>query len=155
MVNSLEDITIKRLKKHFYIHVSVVILLFLLIFFNVIPFPDYSESIGLTTQTYTIMLTLVALPASLKLYSVNIKKKQTDDKEKTVHFFREIYFQRLYMVAFAVSINMLLFGFTRVQNYAWLALISLIIYAFCMPQEADLHSLFSESTETDDKDETE
>ena len=117
MGNSLEKRTINSLKNHFYIHVSVVIVLFLLIVFNVIPLPDYSQSIGLTVQTYSIMLTLIALPGALKLYSVNVKKKQTEDKDKTVKYYRKIFFQRLYIVSFALLLNMILFGFTRVQNY--------------------------------------
>lgn len=155
MGNNLEKRTIKSLKNHFYIHVSVVIVLFLLIVFNVIPLPDYSQSIGLTVQTYSIMLTLVALPGALKLYSVNVKKKQTDDIDKTTKYFRKIFFQRLYIVAFALLLNMILFGFTRVQNYAWLALISLMIYAFCMPREDDLYNLFTKTTESEETNKTE
>ncbi len=155
MGDSLDDRTIKSLKNHFYIHVSVMIVLFLLIYFKIIPLPDYSANIGLAAQTYTIMFTLVALPGSLKLYSVNIKKKQTDSIEKATKYFRKIFFRCLYIVAFTVIINMLLFGFTRVQNYAWLALISLMTYAFCMPRENDLHSLFPKSTKPDDEDKTE
>lgn len=155
MGGSLEDRTIKRLKNHFYIHVSVIIVLFLLIYFKIIPLPDYSASIGLTVQTYTIMFTLVALPGSLKLYSVNIKKKQTNSIEKTTKYFRKIFFQCLYIVAFTVIINMLLFGFTRVQNYGWLALISFMTYAFCMPREDDLYNLLPKATESEETDKTE
>ncbi len=155
MGNSQEYRTMISLKKHFYIHVSVMILLFLLIFFDIIQLPDFSSSIGLTVQTYTIMLTLIALPGALKLYSVNVKKKQTEDKDKTVKYFRKVFFQRLYIVAFSAVLNMLLFGFTRVQNYAWLALISFLVYAFCMPREDDLHNLYPKSIESSDEDKTE
>lgn len=138
--NSDEN-TIKRLKIHYFVHVSVAILLFVLVYFRVFAFAELSSSISLYVQQYAIILTLIALPAALKIYSNKIKKIQKTDRNIAIQSFRRIYFTRLYLVGFAVFINVLLYGMTRIQNFAWLAVISMAVYAFCLPSCDDLFQL--------------
>lgn len=138
--NSDEN-TIKRLKIHYFVHVSVAILLFVLVYFRVFAFAELSSSISLYVQQYAIILTLIALPAALKIYSNKIKKIQKTDRNIAIQSFRRIYFTRLYLVGFAVFINVLLYGMTRIQNFAWLAVISMAVYAFCLPSRDDLFQL--------------
>lgn len=138
--NSDEN-TIKRLKIHYFVHVSVAILLFVLVYFRVFAFAELSSNISLYVQQYAIILTLIALPAALKIYSNKIKKIQKTDRNIAIQSFRRIYFTRLYLVGFAVFINVLLYGMTRIQNFAWLAVISMAVYAFCLPSRDDLFQL--------------
>lgn len=138
---NLDENTIKRLKIHYFVHVSVAILLFVLVYFRVFAFAELSSNISLYVQQYAIILTLIALPAALKIYSNKIKKIQKTDRNIAIQSFRRIYFTRLYLVGFAVFINVLLYGMTRIQNFAWLAVISMAVYAFCLPSRDDLFQL--------------
>ncbi len=146
-MRSIEEKTIHQLKAHFYIYVAMVAVFFLLALFDVFPFTQNPQLNNLAVQQYAIILTLIAIPAALKLFAVKFKKIDKTDKIFAIQEYKKIYFLRLYIIGFATLANIVLFALTRNNNFMWLAVISLVIYAFCKPSADEIYSL----AETDTK----
>lgn len=141
MEKRVEEKTIKRLKIHFYAHVAVVLVFFLLVFFKAFSFLENPESVSVALELYAIIFTLIAIPSALKLFAHKIKKIQKGNQNSVIKAYKNIYFLRLYIIGFTTFINTVLFAVSRNNNFMWMAVISFVIYAFCNPSYNELFSL--------------
>lgn len=137
--------TIKELNAHYVISIIVMAILFVLAFINPGNLIARNESIGLTAEMYAIGMTLIAIPAALKLYAGKVKKIPKDVSEsRAIKLYKSAYFLRLYIINAVLLINIVLFGISGNKNFMWLAVISFIVYMFCKPSRQDLESITQE-----------
>lgn len=57
------------LSRHYYGSIISLMLVFLLVLFRVIPLFGESELISITLERYSLMISLIAIPLSLRLFA--------------------------------------------------------------------------------------
>lgn len=142
MKEATADRVILHLKKHYYGNVILLALLFLLVLFRVIPFPENILSVGTTLERYAIMITLIAIPAALKLFADRLKKTpRTSEVAETAKKYKKLSYMRLYTLSTVTMMNIVLLGFSRNTNFMWFTVVLFIIFLFCMPSSVELTRL--------------
>lgn len=147
MGKTIEDKTIHSLQIQHDIHVTVTIALFLLTLLRVIDLSSLGVTITPITERYVLMITLIAIPVALKLFSDNLNKRpKKSTPESAVKAYKAAYNTRLYIITAVTLANIFLFAVSRNSNFMWLSIVLFIVYFFCRPSHIELMSL----TETKD-----
>ena len=158
---------IKQLKTLYYTAIVVLTLYFILIFFRIIELGDGNLTLSDWFQTWTITLTIAAIPLALWIFSEKLKKTMRSSKEisaedvqaKTAfvigiqNTYRVFFLIRLVLLSVAALLNITLFGLTRnverlegvdtiwfgISNFFWFSVIVMfVLLVFCKPSEAEL-----------------
>jgi uncharacterized membrane protein len=131
---------INLLKRHYWISIAVMALLFLLALVRA----TLADPLVQTTVT----VEMLAIPGALKLFAEKIRKvSQGSSRETIVKRYRNAWLLRIYVVNLVAAGNILLYGLSQGRNFMWLALVSFIVYMFCQPSLQELESVVREKKE--------
>ncbi len=143
MKGTADACIILYLSRHLYGNMIFLLLLFLLVLFRGIPFPENILPVGVTMERYAIMITIIAIPVALKLFADRLKKISCPRKAiEAGKKYKKIYFMRLYTLSAVTLMNITLFGFSRNSNFMWFTIVLFIIFLFCRPSLAELTNLW-------------
>jgi len=138
---------INLLKRHYWISIAVMALLFLLALVRA-TLADPLVQTTVTVEMYAIAITLLAIPGALKLFAEKIRKvSQGSSRETIVKRYRNAWLLRIYVVNLVAAGNILLYGLSQGRNFMWLALVSFIVYMFCQPSLQELESVVRKEEE--------
>lgn len=140
-VNTMEK-TIRLLKGHYYGNIILLATIFLLTIFSLIPFFTNGEVISVTTERYAIMISIIAIPASLKFFAHQLKKipRPTETKTATEKY-KNASFLRLYTISAVTLMHIILFTISRNMNFFWFTVVLFIVFLFCKPSYEELENL--------------
>lgn len=130
------------LKRHYYLNIILLIIIFLLFIFRVIPLFMDEQAISVTAERYAIMITIIAIPVSLKFFAQRLKKIPRPLENVTAsQKYKNASFLRLYTISAVTLIHILLFGISRNMNFFWFTVVLFIVFLFCKPSYQELESL--------------
>jgi hypothetical protein len=139
------ETAIRHLYRHYFVSISLLGLLLLLLLFHLLPFWQDSQPVSITLERYLIMLTLIAIPSTLKWFATRLKKSPRPLMwEDASRRYRQLYFIRLYILTAVTLTHILLFGISRNLNFFWFSLVLFIIFLFCRPSIPEIESLLVE-----------
>ena len=127
---------VQNLKRLFYIVFTIQAAFFISFAFKWIKiFPD-SVNISVVVERYALLITLVSIPAALKLFSVIMKKNNyPNEEDKTTSLYIKAYLARFSILFLVASLNIILYGISLNQNYMLCTLITFTAYVFTYPAE--------------------
>jgi hypothetical protein len=136
------DRIIKELKREYWISIIVLAIYFLLILFDLIPYPFKGKEIGVTLERYAIVITIIAIPAALKLFAEMLKKvPPASSVDFVVKKYKSASNTRLYIIYAVTLMNILLYAISKNTNFFWFTIVLFIIYIFCKPSYPELANL--------------
>lgn len=136
------DHTIRLLKRHYYGNIIFLAGLFLGVLLRILPFPEAAVPVSITVERYALMITLIAIPAALKLFADRLKKiPGPSETEAALHSYKKISYRRLYTISGVTLMNILLFTFSRNPNFLWFTLVLFMIFLFCSPSHTEVMRL--------------
>lgn len=133
-----EEKNIKKLWTIFYGTLIAIAVLFFLILFRVIDFST-SQALPIAVSQYTIIVTLIGIPAALKIYA-NMVKGNTSDTN-LLSLYNKAFGIRLAIIELLMLANTILFGLSRDKNYMWAVVVLGVILIFCKPSLTELQNL--------------
>lgn len=133
-----EEKNIKKLWTIFYGTLIAIAVLFLLILFRVIDFST-SQALPIAVSQYTIIATLIGIPAALKIYA-NMVKGNTGGTN-LLSLYNKAFGIRLAIIELLMLANTILFGLSRDKNYMWAVVVLGVILIFCKPSLTELQNL--------------
>ncbi|MDD2299326.1 MAG: hypothetical protein PHU69_06750 [Fermentimonas sp.] len=143
------DSTISSLKLQYWLSIAVLASFFLLIIFDLIPFPFEKNDISVTLERYAIVITIIAIPAALKLFAVMLKKvPSSPDTELVVKSYKKASSIRLLIINVATLMNISLYAISGNMNFFWFTIVLFIIYVFCKPSYPELANLAEKGKES-------
>ncbi|MCE5205995.1 MAG: hypothetical protein LLF80_07845 [Porphyromonadaceae bacterium] len=142
MKGTADECIILHLNRHLFGNMISLALLFFLVLFRGIPFPENILSVGVTMEQYAIMITIIAIPAALKLFAVQLKKiPRPMEAVEAGKKYKKISYLRLYTLSAVTLMHIVLLGFSRNSNFIWFTIVLFIIFLFCRPSLVELTSL--------------
>lgn len=139
---SVIDSVIRHLHQHYYGNIIVLAVLFILVLLRIIPFPESILSVGITMERYAIIVTIIAIPAALKLFAYRLKEAPRPlEEDKAATIYTKLFYMRIYILSTITFMNIVLLGFSRNSNFLWLTVVLLIIFFFCKPSSIELTGL--------------
>ena len=143
------DGTISSLRLQYWLSIAVLASFFLLIIFDLIPFPFEKNDISVTLERYAIVITIIAIPAALKLFAVMLKKvPSSPDTELVVKSYKKASSLRLLIINVATLMNISLYAISGNMNFFWFTIVLFIIYIFCKPSYPELANLAEKGKES-------
>lgn len=143
------DSTISSLRLQYWLSIAVLASFFLLIIFDLIPFPFEKNDISVTLERYAIVITIIAIPAALKLFAVMLKKvPSSPDTELVVKSYKKASSIRLLIINVATLMNISLYAISGNINFFWFTIVLFIIYIFCKPSYPELANLAEKGKES-------
>lgn len=143
------DGTISSLRLQYWLSIAVLASFFLLIIFDLIPFPFEKNDISVTLERYAIVITIIAIPAALKLFAVMLKKvPSSPDTELVVKSYKKASSIRLLIINVATLMNISLYAISGNMNFFWFTIVLFIIYVFCKPSYPELANLAEKGKES-------
>lgn len=134
--------TIKLLRGHYYGNIILLAVIFLFSIFSMIPLFTDGQAISATLERYAIMITIIAIPASLKFFADRLKKSACPvDIPTASNKYKNISFIRLYTISTVALMNIFLFTISRNMNFFWFTVVLFIVFLFCKPSYAELEGL--------------
>ena len=131
---------IPKLKRLFYISIGAQIAFFVSFAFKWINILPNSVTTPIALERYVVLITLLGIPGSLKLFSIMMKKnKHPENSDFTANFYKKAFIARFGILFLISSLNIILYAFTFNQNFMLLALITFIAYIFSYPSKSHLH----------------
>ena len=136
------DHAIRLLKKHYYGNIIFLGGLFLVVLLRILPFFEAAVPIGVTVERYALMITIITIPAALKLFADRLKKiPRPSETEAALQKYKKMSYLRLYAISGVTLMNIVLFGFSRNPNFMWFTVVLFIIFLFCRPSHIEVMSL--------------
>lgn len=145
MSNAKIDKAIKTLQLHYYLNIIIVCLFFILILLKIVSLTNNPQSLSLALNQYSIIFSLLIIPAALKYYSHQIKKALPTNIEEALRVYKSAFYMRLYPISLVISGNILLYALSNNTNYIWIALAIILFMFFCKPSEVELGNLIEKS----------
>jgi hypothetical protein len=135
--------TIELLKWHYYGNIVMLAVVFLPVLSRVIPFfTDGQMSVSVTMERYAIMISIIAIPVSLKFFAHRLKKLPRPLETATAaEKYVNASFLRLYVISGVTLMHIVLFGISRNMNFFWFTVVLFIVFLFCKPSYEELKSL--------------
>ena len=134
--------TIKQLNIHFYVSIIVLAVLFLLVLLKKTGLESVQAPISVVLERYVIIITLIAIPAALKLFAHLIKKTPKGcDTLTAIRSYRKAWFLRLYIIHVVALGNMLLYALSGNSNFMWFTVVLFVVYLFCKPSLPELENM--------------
>lgn len=136
------DHTISYLKYQYWLSIVVLALYFILIFFDLIPYPFKGKEVSIILERYVIVITIIAIPVALKLFAEMLKKTPPSSSTNfVVGKYKKATDIRLAILNTVTLMNILLYAVSKNMNFFWFTIILFIIYIFCKPSYPELISL--------------
>jgi hypothetical protein len=137
------DKAIGLLKWHYYGNIVMLAVVFLPVLSRVIPFfTDEQVSVSVTMERYAIMISIIAIPVSLKFFAHRLKKLPRPLETATaVKKYVNASFLRLYAISGVTLMHIVLFGISRNMNFFWFTVVLFIVFLFCKPSYAEMKIL--------------
>lgn len=130
------------LKRHYYGHLIFLTLLFLVVLFRFLPLLPDTPWVSVTLERYAIMLSIIAIPLSLKHFANRLKRLPHPlDTDVAVRKYEYATYLRLYSISAVTFMHILLFGFSRNTNFLWFTVVLLIVFLYCKPSYPELAGL--------------
>ncbi|RNC66917.1 hypothetical protein [Proteiniphilum sp. X52] len=140
-VNTMEK-TIRLLKGHYYGNIILLATIFLLAISSLIPFFANGEVISVTTERYAIMISIIAIPSSLKFFAHQLKKMpRPAETKRATEKYKNASFMRLYTISAVTLTHIILFILSRNMNFFWFTVVLFIVFLFCKPSYQELENL--------------
>ena len=134
--------TIKLLRGHYYGNIILLAVIFLFSIFSMIPLFTDGQAISATLERYAIMITIIAIPDSLKFFADRLKKSACPVNIPTAsNKYKNISFIRLYTISTVTLMNIFLFTISRNMNFFWFTVVLFIVFLFCKPSYVELEGL--------------
>lgn len=128
------ELIIQSLKYLFYIAFGIQIIVFVSIAFKWIDLSRESIIVPVVIERYALLLTLVSIPAALKLFFIIMKRnKHPEDESATNNIYVKAFIARFGILFLVASINILLFAFSFNQNFLLCTLVTFTAYLFTYP----------------------
>lgn len=144
------DSTISSLKLQYWLSIAILASFFILIIFNLITFPFKGMEVGVTLERYAIVISIIAIPAALKLFAEILKKVHpASDTKQVVKSYKKASNIRLLIINLATLMNILLYAISGNMNFFWFVIVLFIIYIFCKPSYPELANLAEKGKETE------
>ena len=125
---------IRNLKLLFYVAFAIQIAFFVSFAFKWINILPDSAFIPVFVERYALLITLIAIPGALKLFSVIMNKnKHPEDKDYTTALYIKAFIARFGILFLVASLNIVLYAFSLNQNFMLCTLITLTAYIFSYP----------------------
>ena len=125
---------ISSLKYLFYIAFGIQVIIFISITFKWIDLSREAIVVPVAIERYALLLTLVSIPAALKLFFYIMKRnKELQDENAT-----NTVYVRAFIVRLVASVNVILFAFSFNQNFMLCTLITFTAYLFTYPSTKHL-----------------
>lgn len=136
------DVTVKLLKTHYWINIIVLATLFILAMFKLTPFFEEKQVVNIVVERYIIVITIMAIPGILKLFSVLLKKVPKEARPEIVFSkYKKAYYTRLYTIGLLTLINIFLYDYSGNLNFFWITAVLFILYIYCKPSFPELKKL--------------
>jgi|AGTN01.3.fsa_nt_gi hypothetical protein len=137
-----EDRVIRLLKNYYWGTVIFLALLFLLTLFRLLPFFQDRQPVTVTLERYAIMISIIAIPATLKLFAERLRKiPRPAEREPAIKKYKTLSYIRLHTLSAVTLMHIVLFGFSGNMNFLWFTVILFIIFLFCKPSYVELAAL--------------
>ena len=142
MKETADERVLLKLNQHLYGNMILLALLFLLVLLRIIPIPENFLTVGITMERYAIMITIIAIPAALKLFADRLKKisRPIGTVEAGIKY-KKLFYLRLYTLSAVTLMNFALLGFSRNCNFMWFTIVLFILFLFCRPSWVELTNL--------------
>lgn len=136
------DATVKLLKTHYWINIIVLATLFILAMFKLTPFFEEKQVVNIVVERYIIVITIMAIPGILKLFSVLLRKVPKEARPEIVFSkYKKAYYTRLYTIGLLTLINIFLYDYSGNLNFFWITAVLFILYIYCKPSFPELKKL--------------
>jgi len=136
------------LKLFFWCNIILFVLVFL--FILRIKGPDFGTDTDSSVifERYAIILTLIAIPGALKLFSVLINKKKDTSPDQFLKRYLQLYMFRTGVLDLVVIVNLVGFYIYESVNFVYLISIAILAICFSFPVKFTL----SQDKNTEDTD---
>lgn len=92
-------------------------------------------------ERYAIMITLIGIPSSLKIYHYLIKKVSDQHPTKKIGFYNKVFATRLAILEFVLTCNAIGLYYTGLKNFFFMIFITLLAFLFCLPNKTEFETL--------------
>ncbi len=146
--------TITLLNWHYWANIIFLVTLFLLVQTGIFPFFSDAKNVSVTLERYDIIILIIAVPLSLKLFADNVKKlARPVNIESAIRIYKKASYMRLYTLSVITVVQIFLFGYSHHMNFFWLTIVLFITFLFCKPSYAELANMIETSYKGDMEDE--
>jgi hypothetical protein len=136
------DETISSLKLYYWFSIAAVVPLFLLLISKILTIKVEGAEVSVTLERYAIVITILAIPAALKLFVEILKKTSPESDNATViKRYKRASVIRLLIINAVTLMNIALYAISGNMNFFWFTIILFIIYYFCRPSYPELTGL--------------
>lgn len=143
---------IHNLKWLFYIAFSIQVVFFVSFAFkwiDISPTPLLQSDV---LQRYALLITLLGIPGSLKLFSVIMNKNSHPaDKGITTGVYKKAFITRFGILLLIATMNIVLYAISFTQNYMLLTLITFTAYIFSYPSDSYLYAVEERKQQEEEK----
>ncbi len=146
------DTVISLLRKHYWTNIILLAALFLLTLFRVVSLFQTVNPVSVTIERYSIVISIIAIPAALKLFAYILKKIPVGtDNETVITKYKVASYTRLYIISAITLMNIVLYAYSFNMNFFWFTVVLFIIYVFCKPSYPELENVVNRVTEEEIK----
>lgn len=134
--------------------INIIIIAGITLYMLQIKGPDFGLETqnGVIFERYAIILTLIAIPAALKLFSVMTGKLQDLPKQEKNKKYISYYILRIIILDMAAAVNIIGFYLYESTNFVYLAVIVMFALCFTFPGKA-YNMLKIENKQSENKEE--
>ena len=153
--NKKLDATIKLLRKHYRLNIIILIILFILAMFKLIPFFAEKHIVNIIIERYIIVITIIAIPGILKLFAHLLSKvPQGVDIDLAINKYKKAFYTRLYTISSLSLIDIALYDYSGNMNFFWITTVLFLLFIYCKPSFPELEKLVRpvEEIEEDNED---
>ncbi len=144
-INSRIEATIMLLKKHYRIYIYILVVLFFLAMFQVLPFFHDKRPVSIILDRYIIVITIIVIPSALKLFSNMLKKIEPGKGiDYTIEKYKNATYIRLYSLSALSLVHIMLYHYSGNMNFFWFTVVLLIVFIYCKPSFPELARLIED-----------
>ena len=145
------DATVKLLRNHYRLNIIILIVLFLLAMFNLIPFFTEKQLVNIVLERYIIVVTIIAIPGILKLFATLLNKvPQESDVDIAISQYKKAFYIRLYTISTLSLINIFLYDYSGNMNFFWITTVLFLLFIYCKPSFPELEKLVKPNDKIDE-----
>lgn len=139
-----------RCKRWFYASVTLLLLALVLVGALRLKALIEQNQSDVLLERYAILLTMIAVPLSLRMFFVKVKSlSQSDSSINHVGTYFRLFLIRLVVLAFVMASNIVSLYFVSSRTFFLLALITWLSLWFTLPSRAEIHALVTEEPDKD------
>lgn len=140
--------TIRELNIHYYVSITIMVLLFILVLTKTINFIDFIP-VSVVAERYSLGITLIAIPIALKLFANILNKFSCYNEVEAIKTYKKATFIRLYIINIVNFANITLYAMSHNKNFIWMSVVLFVVYVFCKPSKDELEYMTVNKDEQD------